>query len=300
MARFLFWSDLHCEFRPFDIPVPADLPGGTPGAPCRGEIDAILIAGDTDVKGRHIDLAICAWDLWRVPVLMIDGNHEPYGMKRIQKLWALEDERIAEARNLGVDIEILHRKSRIIGDTRVLGATLWTDGGLWPETAPYARAVLKAEMNDYRRISTFDDTTGIYRRLDPRDSMAWHRDDKAFLLGELARPHEGPTVVMSHHLPVAQMLSERHAQERQAVTAAYASDLWSEIAPHQVAAWICGHSHEAREVVLEGALGPVSFLNNPRGYPGETTAFDPLRILDSNAPSLRPKPLEDAAGFGPC
>ena len=300
MARFLFWSDLHCEFRPFEIPVPADFPGGMPDAPFRGEIDGILIAGDTHVKGRHIELAICAWDTWRVPVLMIDGNHEPYGMKRVQKLWALEEERIAEARKLGVDIEILHRKSRIIGDTRVLGATLWTDGGLWQESASHVRAVLKGEMNDYRQIRTFDERTGIYRRLDPLDSMSWHRADKAFLLGELARPHDGPTLVMTHHVPVAQMLSERHARERRTVTAAYASDLWSEIAPHKVSAWICGHSHEGQEVVLDGAMGPVAFLNNPRGYPGEATAFDPLRTIDSNAPKLRPKTLEDRVGLDPC
>ena len=300
MARFLFWSDLHCEFRPFEVPIPADQPGATAGAPCRDEIDGILIAGDTDVKGRHIDLAIVAWDLWRVPVLMVDGNHEPYGMKRIQKLWDLEEARIREARSLGVDIDVLHRKSRVVGDTRVLGASLWTDGQLWPESAPYARAVMKGEMNDYRRIHFLDERTGIYRRLDPMDSMGWHRTDKAFLIGELEKPHPGPTLVMTHHLPVAQMLSPRHAGERKAITAAYASDLWHEIELHAISAWICGHSHDAQEVVLEGRAGPVAFLNNIRGYPGETTAFDPLRILDSNAPKLRLDARREDQVISPC
>lgn len=300
MAKFLFWSDLHCEFRPFDIPVPADLPGATAGAPCREEIDGILIAGDTDVKGRHIDLAICAWDVWRVPVLMVDGNHEPYGMKRIQKLWDLEASRLEEAQALGVDIDILHRKSRIVGDTRILGASLWTDGKLWPESSHSARSVLKDGMNDYRHIRYFDERTGIYRRLDPQDSMAWHRADKAFLLSELARPHEGPTLVMTHHLPVSQMLPQKQAEERSTITAAYASDLWGDIEPHAVSAWICGHFHQAEEVILDGAAGHVAFLNNARGYPGEVTKFDPLRILDSRNPRPRHCVTRDDAGFSPC
>ncbi|MCE6958808.1 metallophosphoesterase [Cereibacter sphaeroides] len=287
MARLLFWSDLHCEFRGFELPVPADLPGATAGAPARGEIDGILIAGDTDVKGRHVDLAICAWDLWRVPVLMIDGNHEPYGMKRIQKLWELEERKLAEARELGVDIDILHRRTRVIGDTRVIGATLWTDCALWPEWSGAARAIVRDAMNDYRRIRYFDEPRGIYRRLDVQDTVAFHRADKAFILGELARPFAGRTIVMSHHLPAAEMLDPTHAAERKAVTSAYASDLWPEIREHPLDAWICGHSHTAREARLEGAHGPVAFLNNIRGYPGEETVFDPLRILDSAAPRLR-------------
>lgn len=296
MARFLFWSDLHCEFSDFEIPLPGDLPNASPEAPMREEVDAILIAGDTDLKGRHVDFAIRSWDLWRVPVLMIDGNHEPYGFKRIQKLWSFEDERIAMARHLGVDIQMMRGDTRIIGDTRVIGATLWTDMQLWPEQAGLCLSVIKEQMNDYRKIRFFDENREVYRKLIPQDTIAMHRHEKQRILEALATPFNGRTIVMTHHMPIVQMVNPRYAIRRDPVTAAYASDLWDDIRPHAVDAWICGHSHNGIEILMEGDQGPVRFLQNTRGYPDEETAFDPLRILDSHAP--RPR-WEMDEGFRP-
>lgn len=288
MARFLFWSDLHCEFSPFQIPVPACQPGATPNAPAREEIDAILLPGDIDVKGRHVDWLIGIWDVWRRPVLAVAGNHEPYGARRYQKHEAQERDRIAHAQGLGVDIEVMRQAERIIGDTRVIGATLWTDMRLYPDRVDLAQLAIKDGMNDYRRIRWHDSRTGIYRRMIPADTIAMHLTDRDYIFDRLARGYSGRTVVMTHHLPVIQMVNERRLSRRETLDAAYASDLWPMIGNHALDAWICGHSHDSREAVLEGAEGEVAFLRNCRGYPGERTEFDPLRVLDSNnvAPHL--------------
>lgn len=286
MARFLFWSDLHCEFEPFEVPLPAETPGACSDAPARSDIDGILIAGDTDVKCRHIDLAEEVWDIWRCPILMIDGNHEPYGAKRIQKLWALEDQRIAERRSKGVDIEILRGTSRTIGDTRIIGATLWTDLQLFPDRAVGAERAVASTMNDYSKVRFFDERTGIYRKMLPGDTRAMHVQEKARIFELLAQPFDGRTIVMTHHLPVKQMLNPKRLEEADIISAAYASDLASEIEPFPVDAWICGHSHDAVEYLLSGQERDIRFLRNIRGYPGQGAGFDPLRILDSNAPRM--------------
>lgn len=190
MARFLFWSDLHTEFGEFDIPYPEDIDG----------IDAILLAGDVGVKGTHLDLAEAVWDRWRCPVLMIEGNHEGYGAKRLQKLWDLEDRRIGEARARGMDIEVLRGNARIVGDTRVIGATFWTDFRLYPDRIEGALQAARDQMNDYRRIQFFDERRGLYRKLLPSDTQRMHAAQKALIYQQLREPFEGRTVVMTHHL----------------------------------------------------------------------------------------------------
>lgn len=279
MAKFLFWSDLHCEFAPFDIPTP-----GQDGAPTREEVDGVLIAGDIAVKGAHVDWLTLIWEKWQCPVLAVAGNHEPYGAKRFQKHLAEERERIAELRAAGVDIDVMRCATRVIGDTRIIGATLWTDMKLYPELAPYASVWIRERMNDYRAVKWHDEARGIYRKLIPEDTIAMHLAELDYIIGQLATPFEGRTVVLTHHAPVMQVLHPRRLQKRETISAAYASDLWPRLGHHKIDAWISGHTHDGVEVSLEGAQGPTAFLSNQRGYPFEITHFEPNRVLDSNAP----------------
>jgi predicted phosphodiesterase len=275
MARFLFWSDLHLEFSGAALPPhPAGMLDDAP--------DAILIAGDLATAGNHVDALLHIWDAWRVPVLMVPGNHEYYGKHRFQKLVSTERERIAEIRAAGADIDVLRCGVREIGDTRVLGATLWTGFDLMGvDRREIAMGIAADRMNDYRKIQWHDERRGIYRKMIPSDTLQMHREEKAWLLETLAQPYHGRTVVMTHHTPVEQQVREgRNYFE----SSAYASDMWPQIGNHKVDAWISGHTHDNVECVLEGAHGPVSFLSNACGYPDQETGFDPFRVLDSNAP----------------
>lgn len=61
MQKFLHWSDLHREMSQASFPMPtADCPAGS--------VDAILINGDLNSRGRHLDDAIRIQDAWQVPV----------------------------------------------------------------------------------------------------------------------------------------------------------------------------------------------------------------------------------------
>lgn len=54
----------------------------------------------------------------------------------------------------------------------------------------------------------------------------------------------------------------------------FASDLWGQIKRDNIHTWICGHSHETRDLIGDGERGKIRFAMNQRGYPGEETEFD--------------------------
>lgn len=284
MSRFLIWSDLHTEFEDFSIPVPACRPGATPGAPTREQIDAILLPGDLATRGRHVDLLLRIWDAWRLPVLAVGGNHEPWGAESYQDFIAQEQARIEELRNLGADIDVLRRKERRFEDFRVLGATLWTDFDLYPGRAAAARILAGERKADYEEIRWRDASGGPTRGLRVEDVVNEHRQDLGFLLRRLAQPFDSRTIVMTHHLPIEQALSPARRAQGDVTTAAYASNLWPVVGNFSFDFWASGHNHEMNDVELEGRFGVLKFLSNQRGYPWEETGFDMFRIFETSCP----------------
>lgn len=276
-------SDLHCEFEILDIPIPGCQPGGEVSSPTREDIDGVLLAGDISTRGNYVDAMLLIWDVWRCPVVMVKGNHDFYGKNRIQKQKRIDDERIDMMRSAGADIQILDRQSMVIGDTRIIGATLWTDTEVWPEFRDNARFHVEKRMSDYKSISIYDERKSVYRKLRIGDTMEMHRKDKGFILNEVAQPFDGKTLVMTHHVPVVEALSDEDFFERDRDTAGYASDLWSEISGLGIDAWLSGHVHVGRSIYLNGDHGKTSFISNMRGYPNEEGInFDPLHVIDSS------------------
>ena len=262
MANFIFWSDPHCEFAPFEVP---DIPP---------DIDAVLIAGDTNVKLRHLDFGEAVARQAGKPVLMTWGNHEAYGSS-ILDLHDKEVARLAELHRDGVPLHVLHRGAHVdVADTRVVGATLWTDmkySRFDPiDTGHHVEGV----MNDYRRIRL---GRGNYRRLRASDTMRWHGLDRQGIADALALPFDGKRLVMTHHVPSGLCVAPHHRSD--IVTAAYASDLDAFIKATAPEVWIYGHSHDCLEAEIEGEKGITRLRANPRGYPDETTRFDPLRVV---------------------
>ena len=97
MARFLVWSDLHDEFWDgFDLSY------------LSAPVDGVLIAGDTHTMGRHLDIPARAARKYGCPVVVIWGNHEPYG-SIWSELLAEEERQLADLRAEGLDIRVLNR-----------------------------------------------------------------------------------------------------------------------------------------------------------------------------------------------
>ncbi|SDY01228.1 metallophosphoesterase [Allgaiera indica] len=266
MARFLVWSDLHDEFWVgFDLPE------------LRAPVDGVLIAGDTHTGGRHLDIPVRAAGKYGCPVVVIWGNHEPYG-SIWSELLADEERQLAAIRAEGLDIRVLHGAVTEIAGVRIVGATLWTDLQLYPGLDQLARIVVSAGLNDYEAIRTKPGT-----RFTTDDMLARHAEDKAAIFDALHTPHAGPTVVMTHHIPVRNLIAPQRtigSDEARAMNNGFACDLWEEIRAFDIHTWICGHSHEGQNWTGDGDYGPIRFIMNQRGYPREKTGFDPAFVLE--------------------
>ena len=282
MARFLQWSDLHRELSDADFPRPSgDCPAGS--------VDAILVAGDLNSRGRHIEDAKRIQDAWGVPVVMIRGNHERYGSVW-QDFAADEAARLAAAAAEGYDIRLLDCGETIIGDTRILGCTLWTDFDIIGEAELMMQGA-EVVMNDYHKIGWLT-PEGEARKLRARDTLHRHQEEKAWLLEALQLPFEGRTLVMTHHLPAPELLAPEARKGDYAP--GYISDLREAFLAHRIDAWVTGHTHWARRGLIEGLQGPIAFTANMMGYEGQYPNFEPYRVLDTANPALGLEPLEIA------
>jgi hypothetical protein len=152
-------------------------------------------------------------------------------------------------------VAILDNNSATIDGVRFIGTTLWTDFRLFSADPAIGMSHARDAMSDYRVIRTELDR----RRLRPEDSAAMHAASLRWLVSELAKPCNGPTVVINHHCP------------------AFASDLGKLIMSSQVRLWVDGHTHNNHDY----ALGPTRIISNQRGYPREAVpGFDPEMVIE--------------------
>ena len=90
-----------------------------------------------------------------------------------------------------------------------------------------------------------------------------HEASRAWLTSELEVAFDGPTVVVTHHLPASSAIAKRYADDP--LNPAFASRLEGLIEAHQPTLWVHGHTHEPFDYELFG----TRVVCNPRGYPGE-------------------------------
>ncbi|HET7464864.1 MAG TPA: metallophosphoesterase [Longimicrobium sp.] len=239
-------SDLHAGFAPFDLP--------------QTDADVLVLAGDADVGLRGMRMAH-EWARER-PVVYVAGNHEFYGESIPRHIHKLRD----AAR--GTPVRFLEDEAAVIGRVRFLGCTLWTDFDLFGDRVRSAQAA-KAVMNDFRSIRVDPQ----YRRFDPTDAMGLHSRSLRWLLARLDEPFDGPTVVVTHCAPTLHSVSPVHRHDP--VTAAYASNL-EPLLDGRAALWIHGHTHYSCDYTVCG----TRVIANQRGYPHETTGFDPAYTIE--------------------
>lgn len=240
--RVLVFSDLHLEFKEFQPP--------------RVDVDLVVLAGDINLLSRGVTWAN---QVFTSPVIYVCGNHEFY-RGHIDRTLTKMREAAAE------HVHVLENQSLIIGDTRFLVGTAWTD---FTSTGDYRVAMqLCGEwMNDFRSIRIGDE----YRKLRPADLIARNIATREFLVTELAKGFAGKTVVVTHHCPIPEVAG--HHDEGH-LGAAYTNEWHDLVGLADV--WIFGHTH--RQVDLE--VNGCRIISNPRGYPGEPTGFVPDFVVD--------------------
>jgi hypothetical protein len=173
-----------------------------------------------------------------------------------------------------------------------IGSTLWTDFtsvGHGHVKAKMAEAAGRNGLADYKRIkrwSTADPTK--HKRFRPEDSMAAHRTSRAFIEGELAKGPSAPTVVVTHHAPLADSLDRRYGGT---LDFCFASNLRTTFQHDQAPdVWMHGHIHQARDY----HCGRTRVVANPRGYKFEldevANGFLPDLVIEITTGERLPKP----------
>lgn len=236
--RVRIYSDLHNEC------------GSWHAADC-SNVDVVILAGDIDKKARGVKWAN---ESFMCQVVYVSGNHEFYD--------GHIDRTLQKMRNAAAPhVHVLENEILILDDVRVLGTTAWTDFTSSGDQIA-ASYIAREWMNDFKYIRVDN-----YRRLRPDDLIARNHAARAWLTEQLAQEFEGKTIVVTHHAPSPLVVGIKHDGH---LNAAY-TNAW----PHlieQADVWIFGHTHDAIDV----DLGGCRMISNPRGYPNESTGFDPF------------------------
>ncbi|GEP09478.1 metallophosphoesterase [Methylobacterium gnaphalii] len=268
-------SDLHLERRRPDL-IPR------PAAP----FDVLVCAGDLFEGHPEQGLAAVMALADGRPVVLVPGNHEHYAptgdTRTAPELLAALRIEVARRVGEGDHLHLLENAASLVIDgVRFVGTTLWSDwslAGRWltsdmPDRPADPVAYAAARMTD--PVTGSREYRGSIRNADgsdwsPEDAMEAHRGQKAALLAALAKPHDGPTVAVTHHPP-----SPRAADAfRDApgvpwwVPAFYATTVLEDLPDEQrPQAWISGHFHAGHDL----RIGRTCWVANP--VEGKT--FDP-------------------------
>jgi Icc-related predicted phosphoesterase len=250
-------SDLHLEFLNSFEEIP-DL----------GTADILVLAGDIfpakylktngklkDIYLRFVDK--CSKDFSHI--LYVLGNHCYYG-------YNYEGSKRKIKEHLPHNFQILDNDTVAINNWNFLGFTLWTD--FRNENALEMMEAAQV-MNDYKVIRI----TPKYRKLNPTDTLNFHKDSKKYLLNQLQTLNDN-VFVISHHAPSYQSVPQ---QFKKHANGAYCSNLDDLIVNHpQIKYWVHGHTHNAFNYMIEGCR----VICNPGGYPGQDTNFQKDFLID--------------------
>lgn len=246
-------SDLHLSLGALDIP--------------RNDADAVILAGDVARPREAVSWA----SGFSKPVLFVPGNHEFYGGSIAGGADALKQ--LCARTN----IRLLDNGEVTIDGVRFLGTTLWTDFLLFGEGDERTAAVREALsfMRDFSRIRAGNAAQPLFT---PADSAALFALQSEWLEHRLAKPHAGPTVVITHHAPSRMSIHPRFADSL--LNACFVSAAEHLIGGSRVQLWVHGHTHDSFDYALNG----TRVVCNPRGYAkdgvNENPLFDPNFMVE--------------------
>jgi len=233
-------SDLHIEQSDWDLPHP------------KPAFDVLVAAGDI-----HDPLSDgVRWLADRAdgrPVIYVPGNHEWYAYRH--RFTIQEEARRAQELAAQLGVHLLQDAEVVIEGVRFLGSTLWTDFEIFGNRH---LGMLNAQryLNDFRVI--YPEVLGEV--LSSAQVFDWHVRSRAWLADALAAPFDGPTVVVTHHLPHPRSVHSRYATDP--LTPAFCSDLSYLVENSGAELWVHGHTHTSCDYLA----GRTRVVCNPKGY----------------------------------
>lgn len=212
--------------------------------------DIIILAGDigSPYKDNYNEL-IKQLSSTHKKVFIITGNHEYYQRNHTMHKTESKIRTLCSTYN---NVHFLQKESYVYEGIRFIGCTLWSN---------ITDKTLCKYMNDFTYIPNF--TFDKYVNL--------HNDHKTWLENELQNTGEFDiTVVITHHLPNPQLVSEKYKDDP--LNCFFASDMNTNGAN----IWCYGHSHMSNYKIIDD----IHFYCNPRGYSNENTGWNHNMLID--------------------
>ena len=177
-------------------------------------------------------------------VFWICGNHEFY------RSWDASQLDKPLTINVYKNVQLLNNVSIVCGGVRFVFSTLWSYIG------EIEGLYIQQNMSDFDLIRYHGRTltTGIY-------TNKLHRPCLDFLMTELQKPTDLPTVVVTHHLPSLQCVHPKH--QGSLLNQGFATNLDALILETQPNYWVYGHSH-ANMPTIE--IEKTTLITNQLGY----------------------------------
>ena len=226
-------------------------------------LDGLIIAGDLSNKPKvrwpHMIRHLARY-VPRDRIYLLAGNHDFYDH-------AIDGEdRLGE---ICVDggANFVQKSVVVIGHTRFLCCTLWTDFTLYGDPAR-AMAIAQRDVNDYKYIRHIGSG---YRKLRPTDTLLLHTDHRLWLEEQLSAAFDGRTFVVTHHCPHPDLIGE----SRTALDPVYGSNLLPLIEQYQPNGWFFGHTHRC----VEAQVGRTFVRNISLGYPDQVVSGHETQIM---------------------
>ena len=254
--KILPYADLHIEFE-----------SGVWTPPSVEQTDVVVLAGDTYTKGRGPEFASQLFP--DKQIIMVAGNHEYYGQGYPKHLEELK----AEAATID-NLHFLENQAVEIGGVVFLGCALWTDCKLFEGLYSFDQTVsaVYLSLNDYRQIHYYKNRDK--REIVPQDFIDVHHKSVSWLKDQFELYKGRKIVVVTHHGP--SMLSVPEQFKKNIISAAFVSNLDDLVEGSGAALWVHGHSHG----FCDYQIGNTRVVCNPKGYPHETTGFQPSVLIE--------------------
>ena len=235
--------------------------------------DVTVVAGDVSDRPDKVIAKLAALQgLTGKPILFVPGNRDLCGARL----------RTGQFPHVPAEVIVLEAgNSAFFEGVRFIGATLWTDFELTStEYASQKWAI--AAMPEYFRVRRSCED----RLIRPIDTAKEHMRDKSKMARALSHPHQGATVVVTHHAPSIRSLPED--VQHDVSCAAFASNLEPLIKRFQPALWIHAPIYDAADY----RIGPTRVVSSMGGCFSETdTASAPEELIITLSSGWR-MPLE--------
>ncbi len=242
-------SDIHLEWAGWEPPLV--------------DADILILAGDIGNVISGVEAAKVWAQRYRYGCVFVNGNHD-FWMDN----WETHIEHTRNAA-LGSAVHVLENDVLVIGNVRILGATLWTDFKLYSEGKEgQARLVARRNMWDYTKIRKDP-------KLNPLDTQATHNVSVRWLVEQLNTPWPGKTVVVTHHAPAAESIDPYHRERNDWLSPAFASNLEYLMGPW-LDIWFSGHTHYNVAYEING----TRVISNARGYADDAEGFDGGLVIE--------------------